>query len=593
MSRNNHPLMVGTSPVYGKHNLSHRHLTTLDVGRIQVMALQECVTNDQLSCNLKQVVTCAPNMSPLQGKFIMHTAAFFVRNRIVMKDWSKYRSGLSNVNIPHFNLDDVTTYFADQSSNSDQRSHMSAFGINPRSRYLTKDTSTGAARSMMASLIPFRAYRRIWWDWFRNSMTIPDTQESSYLFTDNANEAISNYYNPHYANWEKDFMSNYLQRPNGDSGSTACSSTTADRLNKMGASINAGGVVGPNPLDYSNIYSRSTATNNNGNVNASTLTGSTGTTIQSLRTALGLQAVIEKMSALGGRLKDRLKGMFGSSVSYETLGMSELLGYNEYEVHFDNESAPVGTASPDADFNAFGTTDPLLGTIKGQSTGKTSMTENGLSNVNYHCTEDGYFIVLSWLTPDCMLSKGLDAHWLRGIDGLAPSRFDFLTDEFVGKGFDPVHAYELSDTPLQISDLKTYDPFKCVGFNAKYHNYTYHHDIISGDFVSPMTYVSMRPWYLERDVLKEQNVVDVNGDLKTGKTGTDVNNAVSFSNLQGLNAVTRHAYDANFMYTDSLVDHFVVQNKCELIMTRRLPSAPRVDMLTQSPVETGIGGTRL
>lgn len=598
MSRNNHPIATGTAPQYGKHNMSHRHLTTLDVGRIQVMAIQECVTNDQISCNLKQVVTTAPNQSPLQGKFKMHTAAFYVRNRVVMKDWNKYRTGMQVINIPHFDLEQIPNYFGQSYPNANDRiAHVTSFGLDIDTTYFTKDTSASSdrGRSMRASLIPFRCYERVWWDWFRNSQVVPDSQESSYLFSDNNNENVTRYFIPHYANWQKDFMSNFLRTPNGDRTTTQ-SSLTSSNLEQAGARLVPNAQNGLNPLDTQSAFPKSSPQSNDAyfNIGEAGATATGSPTVNTLRYALGLQAVIEKMSALGGRLKDRLKGMFGSSVSYEVLGMSELLGYNEYDVNFDNDAANVSNADGEQDVNAFGTTDPYRGTIKGQMTGKSTMTENGLSNVNYHCTEDGFFMILSWLTPDAMLSQGLAPMWFRGIDGVAPSRFDFLTDEFVGKGFDPIFAVELVNVPHSIgSALGTYDPFKAVGFNAKYHNYTYHHDVISGDFRNPNTRASMSNWVVERDVLKEQKIKALDGSLVSGKTGNDVDNAVVFNNFQGVNEYTREAYDANFMYTGADIDHFVVQNKCELIMTRRLPSAPRVDLLTQNPTTTEIGGTRL
>ena len=64
-------------------NMGFRHITSMDVGRIQTIVMQECVPNDKINLDMKAFVTTAPNVAPLAGKFIMNLAAFYCPNRVV------------------------------------------------------------------------------------------------------------------------------------------------------------------------------------------------------------------------------------------------------------------------------------------------------------------------------------------------------------------------------------------------------------------------------------------------------------------------------------------------------------------------------
>lgn len=591
MSRKQQIVSTGAGLQYGSHDMSFCHLTSFDFGRIQPLCIQECVPNDQIKLNLAECnITTAPNPAPLQNNCSMRLAAFYVPNRVIWQGFNEYITGISDLTIPYFNPDEVRSNIpVFNHQKADYFAFHGSMGIDPNQSYQRKDGSSMV--SLKASLLPYRAYNRIWWDYFRNSNVIPDSLESSYIVKNNSRESFATYYkNPKYACWQKDFLTNNLSSPSYDNNTSSPQPT----FPYQGAII-SNSDQGISPVDIYNNSGEPIFTNNVNNALGAASSFSDGNgTVNSLRTAISLQKIIEKWNTIGGRLKDRLRLGFGSSVQSESLQMSEYLGQSQFDINFETQASSLASNEPtiSASTNPFGSND-ILSSIPGQRSGVSTMTKNGLSNINYHCKEHGFFIIVGWILPNVLVSQGISPMWFRGVEGPAPSRFDFLTPEFVNNGFEPLYMHEVTLPYAGLTDFGTFDPFNALGYRGKYESYKYNRDVVSGCFIDPRTRVSMYNWWMPRDLRREAGCTDGDGSWITGKTGTDLQNGVTHNTISYITSSTRQAYDDKFTVTSNGLDHFICQCKVNLEMVRPLPSValPKIETLPAAPHE--IGGTRL
>lgn len=615
MSRRSNVIAVGASPTFGQHDMGFRHLTSLGYGRLQPVVVQECVPNDQIKCDIEAVVTNAPFASCLQSKILMNCAAFFVRNRVIWENWDDYITGVANYSIPSFPANILNSF---GSLPNDDKAML--YGFHSAMGLPVGDTnwqvpfsgqSASTSRYVNFSLLPYRAYKRVWWDFFRDSNVIPDSQESSYIFRGNGGDVFNEQYRfPHFCCWAKDWMTNNLRTPNGDSKTTAgvVSGSTAEA---MGARIAS--VAGATQANSASPFNASTATSavidlntyandassNNG------IVGTASTSIQSLRDASAIQKWLEKCNALGGRMRDRLLGMFGSSVAWQNLNMSEYLGSNQFIITGETTQATQSNASTeDGMDNPFTSYKPNHQMVKGQlSTGSKMQTGDGLHNINYHVQEHGYFIVLAWIMPDVFESDGIPAHWLRGVDGITKSRFDFLTPEMVGTGFEPLRYIDFMHlecdpnvSPGFNIDYSSsgWNPFKAVGYRGRYESYKYNQDIISGCFADPRYKNTMKNMYFKRDLLAE-NDINVTG----ASSANEIPSLINYDTLSEVSVDKLYPYNDKFMYNynngddDHSCDYFICNFKVGLSMVRPISgiSMPTIEVVSSAPIN--IGGTRL
>lgn len=585
----------------GTHDMGYRKLMTADLGRLDVAVMQECVPRDIINLDLQSLVTTAPNVAPLTGKFKMNLAAFFVPNRVVWKDWNNYITGLGNFTIPFFSTEKLEELFNDPDFDTEQHAYFSNFGLDSSRSYHYWQGTNKQFWSM--SLLPFRAYTRIWWDWYRPSNIIPDSSESSYIYNNSTSESLDWYYFPKFACYSKDFLTNNLRTIAGDTRTLPTTSTLENDVNNVGALAyqKASNTVGPKTASFQDVANTVNGTHAIPIYGGSTATGGPANNVQALRAGVALQNWLERANVLGGRVIDRIRGMFGSSVSAETLQMSEYLGSSSFDVKTEVSSADESTSIGDpsaTEYNAFGTTDPSESNMKGQLAGKSTMSNGGLANIKYHVKEHGYFFVISWIMPDMMVTEGLDRHWTRGVSGVGASRYDFFDSSFEQIGFEPLLMQEVVQPYANMTDTGTaygnYTPYTVLGYRGKYESYKYNRDQVCGAFTDPRTRNSMKNWVLRRDLLTENHIVDT--DFTEQRTVSNIPTSVTFDRLPQFGERARYHYDSVFTVPgthDNLLDHFVIQLNVGLKMVRPISgvTTPRIDAVSKSAVS--VGGTRL
>lgn len=450
-------------------NMSGFYVGTTDFGRMDVVYHTELVRGDNVTLNLKSMLRAAPMPCPTFGKFRYSLRAFFVPHRILTSpesngtstfSWNEWLNGQTSDSHPYFSIAGLKTVYAGSSSAqalvSSLPSWRDAKRLASQLRFPSYIYNMGRETTIPSTVVPrfnpfpAAAYQRIFWDWYRDSNLIDDSQIRSYcplLPSGELSGALSlPYLTPRYCCWDKDYFTTAKLYP--QSGTTGANVGTAS-----GAALD---VLNPKNLN---------------NTSGSLVSPSNTTKIpyQMVRAAEALQKYLERNNLAGSRLIDRLIARYGGSRDIVRLQMSEYLGSVT-----DNMIVGDITATNDIDGNTAVNDNAFnlgaQGSIMGQQAGKSYGRLNS-DSITYHAQEFGTLMVISTLVPSTGYYQGVDRALTRGTDD---DHFAYFTPEMQGLGYQPVYQSELyAESPST----------KVFGFAPRYSDYLFQPDVVSGDLV--------------------------------------------------------------------------------------------------------------
>lgn len=481
---------------------------TSDFGRLQPVGTFEVVPGDKVSLKLKTFVRAAPPSTPVYGRIKVHTDAFFVPYRILWNEWDNYIAGNTDSTPPYTTIATINQqvnsynpqgdgiYSSEQSFQLAQDLERVLAGLKyPRAVFAPPPAGNQTLTGKRISLFPWRAYKQIWWDYYRDSVNIEENTKSTYLAIGGAlSSALSvDRFNASpqvlYRCFGKDYLTTALPSANGG---------TSDSLKNFGSTAYGYGTSLENTLPH--IYDGQNTYHASG-------TGQIlNVPIQAIRAANALQRYMEKNNIVGTRLISRLLARFGVAPSAERLQRAEYLGSNVFTMKVNDidstESTELMSESNQDNvvYNAFGSSESFAN-IRGQATGK--LTGGGDSqSFNYSATEHGIIIILQSIMPDESYYQGLDRSMIRGLSTPNSDRFDFYTPEFENLGYQPVLASDVymperGDNP---TFFDTYDPNKVFGYQPRYSDYKFMRHMLFGDFTSSIFNTGMDAFHLFRDL---------------------------------------------------------------------------------------------
>lgn len=564
----------------GTFNLGFRNTTTSDFFRMNMMACEEMVPGDTFKVNMRNFITCAPNAAPINGKVIVTNSAFFVPTRILWDGFQNYIAGISNDTVPYMNLGS----WSSSNPNLNIQRLLAMYGINPLVRF-DKPAPQG---DFKVSALPMRAYQRIWWDYYRDPMVVPDNQVSSYLWKSSgqvsAGELVTFLNDFRYRCYARNYFTTALRSPNGDSVTNAAVRSLSNASMPSVVGSNSRG-AGPGYVSGNDLGNYAEVNPEDGSI--------TSTDIQTLRASNAIQRWIEKTNILGGRLKDRLLGMFGKTPSSAVLNMSEYLGSDSFDMNFEVSSASASDGQPSS-VNAFGSTEPSKNVMRGQLSGNGTSTENSF-DVAYSANEHGYFVIIQTIMPEPIYYQGIDRKFLRGVNTPNKSRFDFFCPEMEGLGYQPMYLCEVCGMPnIDTFDKGNYDPFGVFGYQERYADYKCApHNKLGGDFVTRNASLSMQNWHLGRDLLREFGITNAQGAPISGKTGSDIINNITRDTISAGSSAARAMYDDKFVISSDSFDHFVIDAKIDISAFRPMTddALPTIDKVVDVK-RSEVGGVR-
>ena len=461
---------------------------------------------DRFRVRTDSLVRTMPLSSPAFGRLRMYIHYFFVPNRLVWDNWEDFitggESGEDTHVPPYLPWNKLSQMDISVRAKNDAEGNWTydpgdsiaaAFGL-PLQPFFGSMVSGGVANgsntTTPVSALPFRGYRLIWNEYYRDQ-NIDDELE---VFTSGDGDLSSNY-PENGSNWKeglfgdllsrrwlKDYFTSALPTPQrgpdvqlpivgeggtiqadgplklmiqnqGTGGTTTTSSVFTPDLNVGLGNTTGIGISSsvndqfPVEKDHSDLMYASGLTTAGGSVVAAT--------INDLRRAIALQRFYEISARAGSRYIETIMGHFHVRSSDARLQRPEYLGGGVTDI---NIGEVLQTSATDQ-------TSPQ-GNMAGRGFGI------GRSNqCTYRAEEHGYLFGIMSIIPEPYYFQGVDKDWTR------QSRVDYYWPSFAHLGEQEIDKSELC-VGASDGDLDTYG--KLFGYAPRYAEYKFSKNIITG-----------------------------------------------------------------------------------------------------------------
>ena len=467
------------------------NITTINEGDLVPLYVDEVLPGDTISCDLNGLIRMSTPLYPVMDNCYLDTYAFFVPCRLLWEHWE---------NLMGQNDD---SYWAEKTEYSVPQTTAPSGGwtVGTIADYMGIPTGIG---NIKVNSMPFRAYARIWNEWFRDE----NLQQPVVQDTDDANNTGSNTGNqltdaqngglPLKVAKYHDYFTSCLPEPQKGEASTIPINLDLGNIPVVaGASFGhpagSGGVsaleLGPpdgsgisaGSYNWANIYvGTNTNTGNTFSVragsNSETASNSSaiekeltplnlwaeaqnsynlGITINELRQAIAIQHILEADARGGTRYTELLAHEFGVTSPDSRLQRSEYLGGTRVPININQviQNSATTDASPQGNTAAY------------------SMTTLRNKMCNYSSVEHGYLLILGCIRVDHSYQQGLSRMWSR------KTRFDFYHPMLANLGEMAVLNQEIyCQGNAQDTDV--------FGYQEAWADYRYHPNIVTGEMRS-------------------------------------------------------------------------------------------------------------
>jgi hypothetical protein len=388
-------------------NLTHEKKLSINHGKIYPFYLEEIIPGDRIKMSSEALMRYYPTMAPLMERIDMYMYYFFVPNRIIWNQWEEFITGGSNGSsepiFPQWEINETTKQYFDAGGLPDY------FGIPP-----VKQTDTIVTPTQINAL-PFRAYRKIWEEYFCNT-NFGDVPKISDGAVD-VNE-IANFCFLHMKEWSRDYFTSslpwsqrggevmipYTNDPNPTIVNYAGSPSPAPNL--TGLATDGGGVL-------KDAGSGSTLDLHNTDLEMS---------INDLRQANALQIWLEKNARAGYRYVEQLWSHFKVQSDDLRFMRPQYLGGGMQPVTMSEVLANFGND-----------VDMPLGQMAGHG-----LSIGNSSGFNQEFKEHGYVIgLLTTIPRKASYGQGIPRTFFK------TNKFDFPFPEFANLGEQEVYTNEV------------------------------------------------------------------------------------------------------------------------------------------------------
>lgn len=469
-------------------DLSHENKLTFKIGDLVPILCEEVVPGDKFNISTESLIRAMPLVGPTMHRCNVDIQFFFVPNRIVNAYWEDFITGGYNGNASN----SVATPIIKDTS--DNMISSGLFVKNTLADYLgvpvERFTEAGFTLNDCPpiNLMPFRAYQRIYNDYYRDENTMPPIAQS----TDNATYSIDT--GDHQLiirrrGYEKDYFTSALGsaqrgqpvslplgevkgRPIFSVSPTQHTGTSQENLLYTEGSVDGGALEGGYSTTRQPLYI-------SGGLNVG------ATLVNDLRKAYAIQRWFEKSMRVGYRYAEQIQGIFGIKYSDARLQRAEYLGGTRNPLIF---SEVLQTAQP--------TTVSSLpqGNMAGHGIG------GGFQkSIHKFVEEHGYIIGIMSAVPRTCYYQGLPKIFSKF------DRFDYLTPDFAHIGEVPVLNQELYVGQNATLNKETW------GYQPRYMEYRQRHDRASAGFMEDLyTWAMVRKF--EQPPTLSTEFVEVNND---------------------------------------------------------------------------------
>lgn len=391
-------------------------LTTMNEGDLVPIYLDEVLPADTFKINLNALVRMATPLYPVMDNAYMDFYFFFVPARLL---WKHFQNLMGQ---------NDSTFWAETTEYTTPVTTAPAGGWNVGTLADYFGIPTGVSGLKVNSL-PFRAYAKVWNEWFRDenlqqpvTQSMDDTTTTGVNTGTNLSDAEAGGLPLKVCKY-KDYFTSCLPSPQkaaepvrlpmeGDAFIQWPNS--AERLVEDGLFKDGGGNLEYIPENTNLTIAAKKRDDNNGKSRVmfggqtkngeitytsmmARLDNVTGATINELRQAIAVQHIFERDARTGTRYKEILKGAWGVTSPDARLDRSEYIGGHRMPI---NVNQVIQTSSTDS-------------TSPQGNTGAYSMTTLSRNMCTYSATEHGYVLGLAAIRVDHSYQQGLSRLWTR------------------------------------------------------------------------------------------------------------------------------------------------------------------------------------
>ena len=450
------------------------NITTMNEGELVPLYVDEVLPGDTISCQLNGLVRMATPLYPVMDNCYLDTYAFFVPCRLLWEHWENLMG------------QNDSSYWAETTEYSVPQTTAPGTGwqVGTIADYMGVPTGV---HNISVNSLPFRAYARIWNEWFRDE----NLQQPVVQDTDDANNTGSNTGTqltdaqngglPLKVAKYHDYFTSCLPEPQKGEASVipiaagALPVYWADQNQNFITTYNAPGFV-PNmsadvPLG-SNYATGDWKGESSGNVNmpvnatnmrspnqegflAADASQLTTISINELRQAIAIQHILEADARGGTRYTELLAHEFGVTSPDSRLQRSEYLGGTRVPININQviQQSSTTDTSPQGNTAAY------------------SMTTLRNKMCSYSAVEHGYILILGCIRVNHSYQQGLSRMWTR------KGRFDFYHPMLANLG-------EMAVLNKEIYCQGNAQDDEVFGYQEAWADYRYHPNIVTGEMRS-------------------------------------------------------------------------------------------------------------
>lgn len=474
--------VYGNKPRRNAFNLSFSVKTTMEMGKLYPICIQEMVPGDTFKLGNEVVINLQPMNAPAYINLNWYCYSFFVPYRVLWDKWEEFitkgQDGDTTIALPKF---ERNQYITDSAFRYDTLWDYFGFPV-------------GVVPSGLSAPVdfPWRAYNLIWNEYFR------DENLQDPVGADPVDKTVAFNTDVLNVNWGKDYFTGAL--PFAQRGTASALPITSDlsksndlMLNSLlEVGINEGGQVGFSQLN-SKLYdvpgvsggtfklgglnndipsgeSSIVAGGNHSTGALSTpidLSGtivSTTADVEDLRMMFAIQRWQEINARGGVRYTEFLRAQYGTSPRDERLQRPEFIGGCKSPIIVQNV-----LQQSNAD-NASVSQKTLVGTKYGQG-----MTADVNNLGTYYASEFGIMMIVAFLRPKTSYMQGINRQWLKN------NTFDFFNPLFTSLGEQEVLNEEIFAKSGDSDPLTDKNSNRSIwGYEARYNEMRYNADLVTG-----------------------------------------------------------------------------------------------------------------
>lgn len=439
--------------------------------------VDEVLPGDTINCKLNGLIRMATPLYPVMDNCYLDTYAFFVPCRLLWEHWENLMG------------QNDSSYWAETTEYSVPQTTAPGTGwqIGTIADYMGVPTGV---KGFSVNSLPFRAYARIWNEWFRDE----NLQQPVVQDTDDANNTGSNTGNqltdaqngglPLKVAKYHDYFTSCLPEPQkGEAAGIPISLgqipvTTGDPNGRTAGNYEVYfGLFGQNAgnLGFKGYANDLTVTNNTGRMGANKnneIASAIGNgfapvnlvtenvdaakiTINELRQAIAIQHILEADARGGTRYTELLAHEFGVTSPDSRLQRSEYLGGTRVPININQviQQSSTTDTSPQGNTAAY------------------SMTTLRNKMCSYSAVEHGYLLILGCIRVNHSYQQGLSRMWTR------KGRFDFYHPMLANLG-------EMAVLNKEIYCQGNAQDDEVFGYQEAWADYRYHPNIVTGEMRS-------------------------------------------------------------------------------------------------------------